>query len=90
MQDRKYDVKRCAICKYHGYFGAKPEDGGSLNNIMCDYSGTAHDKTCLKRVKGGIIDRRGDGECLLFEEGRKVERRKAERVHRTVKNLDRV
>lgn len=86
------DTKLCARCKYHGYFGAKPEDGGSITNVMCDYSGTAHDGTCLKRVKGEVIDRRGDkyDECLLFEEGKRIERREPEKIHKSLKNLDRV
>lgn len=86
------DTKLCARCKYHGYFGAKPEDGGSITNVMCDYSGTAHDGTCLKRVNGELIDRRGSkfDECLLFVEGKRVERREPEKVHRSLKNLDRI
>lgn len=84
------DTKLCARCKYHGYFGAKPEEKYSETNIMCDYSGTAHDGTCLKRTKDGTIDRRGDkyDECLLFVEGEKIERREPEKIHRNIRNID--
>lgn len=86
------DAKICLKCKYHGYFGARPEDRESLANVMCDYSGLAKDKTCLKKVKGGIVDRRGDkyDECLLFEEGKRIERREPEKIHKSLKNLDRI
>ena len=86
------DAKICLKCKWHGYFGAKPEEGGSLTNIMCDYAAIAKDGTCLKKVGAEIIDRRGDdpNHCLLYVEGKRIERREPEKVHRSLKNLDRI
>lgn len=83
--------KLCARCKWRGYFGAKSEIG-SVTNLCCDYSGTAKDGTCLKKVGADVVDRRGDkyDECLLFVEGEKIERREPEKIHRSLKNLDRV
>lgn len=83
------DTKLCVRCKYHGYIGARDEKNPETN-IMCDYAELAHDGTCLRKVKGNIIDRRGDkfDECLLFVEGEKIERREPEKIHKTVRTID--
>ena len=59
----------CRRCKYRGTFGSR--NANSKLCIVCDYAATANDGTCLKRVKGGIVDRRGNDydTCLLYEEG---------------------
>lgn len=60
----------CYECKYHGALGGCNIDKNK-SCIICDYAATANDGTCLKRVKGGIVDRRGNDydTCLLYEEG---------------------
>lgn len=58
----------CKKCKYHGTMGNR---GKGERDICCDYAATANDGTCLKKVAGKVIDRRGNNynTCLLFEKG---------------------
>lgn len=68
----------CKRCKYSGTVGSRCGDDGS---ISCDYAIIA---------KQSAIGKRGDDpdKCLLFEEGERIERKKPETIHKTVKNID--
>lgn len=70
----------CKMCKYAGTVGSRC--GDSLS-ITCDYG---------LITKQAAIGRRGNDpdKCLLFEKGERIERREPEKVHRSLKNLDRI
>jgi len=74
----KFDKKKCLKCRYHGTgcggYPVKLNDRGITVTVYCNYT-TLMDDTCLKRVKGEIVDRRGEDyhDCKLFEEGKAME-----------------
>lgn len=68
----------CKMCKYTGTVGSRCGDHMS---ITCDYG---------ILTKSSALGKRGDNpnECLLFEKGERIERKKAETIHKTIKNID--
>lgn len=56
----------CKKCKYRGDLSG---------TTICNYSATGN--TCLYMENGIVKDRRGEGECQLFEKGRPKVRKPA-------------
>lgn len=78
---RVKDKSLCLKCKYHGTAGSRIQDG-TLQDIVCDY-GAITGKSCLRRINGEIVDRRGNeiDSCKLFVEGKQVGRAKNSSYH---------
>lgn len=66
----KFNLKRCAKCKYHGTGAGYPVRPG-MNPIFCNYAGVT-DQTCLTVKDRQTIDRRGEDydHCKLYEAGK--------------------
>lgn len=67
----KYDKKKCKKCKWHGSLVGSGATG--TKGVYCNY-GSLHRCSCLKRIKGHIVDRRGGdfNNCLLYEKGKAI------------------
>ena len=57
--------EQCRKCKFSG----GKQDG--METMYCNYA-AINDQTCLHKVDGKVVDRRGNDKdnCLLFEEKR--------------------